>query len=145
MVAHRAAAAPKPRKPPAVRILERPLQKQITETLTLELAAPGHLSRMGVVWFAVDHANYGGVAPGERVTVGIVAGLPDLWFLYRGACYVIELKAEDGFLSVAQKLRLPLLRLAGVPIAVACTAEQVLRALDTWAIPRERRVIFSLP
>ena len=119
------------------------MQAQITQTLALELAPPGHLSRQGVCWFAIDHANFAGVA-GARIGRGIIAGLPDLMFWYRGTAYIIELKTPDGVLSEAQKLLLPVARLAGVPVAICCSAEQVLRALDTWAVPRERRVMFAL-
>jgi hypothetical protein len=126
------------------RILEHPLQAVIARALTLEIALPGHLSRYGVCWFAVDHANFAGIAPGARVGRGIIAGLPDLTFWYRGRAFIIELKAKDGTLSEAQMQFLPIARCAGVPVAICCTPEDVLRALDEWEVPRERRTIFQL-
>ena len=140
---------PAPRKAatrkPVVVPREHQFQARLTTVLALELAPPGHLSRHGVCWFAIDHANFAGVAPGARIGKGIIAGLSDLMFLYRGNAYVIELKRPDGVLSEAQKKLLPVIRMAGVQVAVCCTDEQVLRTLDTWEIPRGRRVIFPLP
>jgi hypothetical protein len=123
---------------------EHAIQKQIADTLSIEIALPGKLSKAGVVWFSVDHAAYSGEVPGIRMGRGIVAGLPDLWFIYRGVCYVIELKGPNGELSEAQQEMLPVLRLAMVRIAVCASAEDVLRTLDAWAIPRHRRTLFAL-
>ncbi len=82
--------------PPVVR--EHPIQKQLCDA-RLEIAPPGKVSRDGVVWWAVDHANYAGEAPGIRVGRGIIAGLPDLFILYRGRAHHPEIKAADGALS----------------------------------------------
>ena len=64
-------------------VAEHPLQKQIVDTLRLEIAPPGKVSRDGVVWWSVDHASYAGTAPGALVGRGIVDGVPDLFVLHR--------------------------------------------------------------
>ena len=74
--------------------LEHPLQKQIVDTLRLEIAPPGKVSRNGVVWWSVDHASYAGTAPGARIGRGIVAGVPDLFVLHRGIAQMIEVKTN---------------------------------------------------
>jgi hypothetical protein len=50
---------------------EHPLQRQIADSLRLEIAPPGKVSRDGVVWWSGDHASYPGSAPGARVGRGI--------------------------------------------------------------------------
>jgi hypothetical protein len=133
----------------AVRLLpvpsEHSLQSQIAKGLAIELAPAGKLSAKGVVWFAIDHANYGGAIPAMRIGRGIIAGLPDIWVLYRGRAYLIELKGPNGVLSEAQKGFMAIAMLAGIQATVADSLDQVLVALDQWGIPRNRRMLRSLP
>jgi hypothetical protein len=75
---------------------EHPLQKQIADALRLEIAPPGKVSRDGVVWWSVDHASYAGTAPGARIGRGIIAGVPDLFVLFRGIAHMVEIKAQDA-------------------------------------------------
>jgi hypothetical protein len=119
---------------------EHPLQAAIARTLTIEIARAGHLSREGVVWFAVDHADFAGNVPGARQGRGIIAGIPDIWFLWRGRAFVIEVKADDGVLSDPQRQIAAAFIAAAVPVAVARNWLEVLAILDEWQIPRARRV-----
>ena len=82
---------------------EHPLQRQIADALRLEIAPLGKVSRDGVVWWSVDHAAYAGTAPGARVGRGIIAGVPDLFVLFRGIAHMIEIKAAAGELSDPQQ------------------------------------------
>jgi hypothetical protein len=124
--------------PPVVR--EHPIQKQLCDVLRLEIAPPGKVSRDGVVWWAVDHANYAGEVPGIRVGRGIIAGLPDLFILYRGRAHHPEIKAADGVLSPAQQSVCAAVLAAGGRVAVVRDADELLAAIDEWGIPRNRRV-----
>ena len=125
-------------KPPVIR--EHPLQKQIIDCLRLEIGPPGKVSRDGVVYWSVDHANYAGEVPGIRIGRGIVAGVPDLFCLHRGRAFFIEIKAEDGQLSPAQMSVGAAIMAAGGQIGVVTSAEACLRVFDEWAIPRAGRV-----
>lgn len=126
------------------KILEHAIQKQIADVLKLEIAPAGKVSRYGVVWWAVDHANYAGEVPGIRISRGIIAGLSDLFFLHVGRAHFIELKEPTaGELSEPQKSVLAALFAASGSIGVATSPEEVLRLLDAWAIPRNRRVAFA--
>jgi hypothetical protein len=125
-------------KAPVVR--EHPLQKQIADTLRIELAPPGKVSPHGVVWWAIDHANYAGEVPGVRVGRGIIAGIQDLFILYRGRAYHPEIKAVDGALSEAQQSVCSAVLAAGGRVAVVRDADEMLVCLDEWGIPRARRV-----
>jgi len=120
-------------------VREHPLQKQIADTLKIEIAPAGRVSRDGVVWFSIDFADFGGVAPGARVGRGVVAGPPDIVILWLGRAHWIEVKAEDGSLSDAQKSVITALLAAQCHIGVARDAAETLRCLDLWEIPRAHR------
>ena len=121
-------------------VREHPLQKQIADVLRLEIAPPGKVSRHGVVWWCVDHANYAGEVPGIRIGRGIIAGIPDLLLIHLGAVFMIEIKTEDGTLSDAQRGVLCAVLAARGRVAVARDASEVIGILDYWKIPRARRV-----
>lgn len=124
--------------PPVTR--EHPLQAEITKVLTMEIAPAGKVSKAGVVWFAIDHANYAGEVPGVRIGRGIIAGIPDLFVLHLGRAYLIEIKAADGSLSDPQRSVLAALFAGGSCVAVVRSWVEVLACLDQWEIPRNRRV-----
>jgi len=123
---------------PVVR--EPVLHKQVADVLRMELGPPGRISHHGVCWWSVDMANYGGVAPGLRTARGCIAGVPDMQVLFLGLAFFIELKAEDGILSDAQQSVATDICLGGARYGVARNAEEVLVLLDTWEIPRSKRV-----
>src|SRR5215472_7796462 len=85
---------------PVVR--EHPLQVAVARVLTTEIAAPGHLGRHAVVWFALDLASYRGDMPFTHIQRGCISGLNDIWILWLGCAFCIELKASDGVMSDAQ-------------------------------------------
>jgi hypothetical protein len=124
---------------------EHSIQAVMARTLTLEIAPAGKLSRFGVVWFSVDHANYAGEVPGVRLGRGIISGIPDTFFFYRSGTYLIELKAADGQLTETQMATLAAVSLAGIKCAVCDSVDHVLRTLDDWTIPRKRVVMFQMP
>lgn len=124
--------------PPVVR--EHPLQKQIADVFRLEIAAPGKVSKDGVVWWSIDHANYAGEVPGVRVSRGIIAGIADTFILHRGRSHFIEIKADDGELSAAQRSVATAVLVAGGRVGIARDASEALMCLDEWDIPRNRRV-----
>jgi hypothetical protein len=119
---------------------EHSLQKQICDVLRIEIAPPGKVSKHGVVWWAVDHANYAGEVPGIRIGRGIVAGLTDLFVLYQGRAYFPEIKTPVGVLSDAQQAVAAAVLAAGGRCAVVRDAADMLVALDAWGVPRARRV-----
>jgi hypothetical protein len=125
-------------RPPVVP--EHATQKQITDVLRLEIAPAGKVSRHGVVWWSVDHANYAGEVPGIRMGRGIVAGLPDLLFLHLGRAFLIELKTEVGIVSDAQRGVLAACLAARCAVAVVTGVAELLRVLDAWGVPRAGRV-----
>jgi hypothetical protein len=124
----------------APRVPEHPLQKQICDVLRIEIAPPGKVSPPGVVWWSVDHANYAGHVPGIRTARGIVAGIPDVFVLFRGMTHFVEIKAADGALSDAQKSVVAAVIAAQGRVGIVRDAAEMLDCLDQWEIPRARRV-----
>lgn len=122
---------------------EHATQAAICRVLGLEIAAPGRLSPQGVAWWCIDIADFGGV-PGTRVARGVIAGVPDLFLLYRGKSFFIEIKrAGTGQLSGPQQWLLPVLAAAGSAIGVARDPREVLALVDEWQIPRANRVTLA--
>jgi VRR-NUC domain len=124
----------------APRVPEHPLQKQIADVLRVEIAPPGKVSKHGVVWWSIDHANYAGEVPGIRVGRGIIAGIPDLFLAWRGLAHLIEIKTDDGEVTDTQQAVITAAAVSGMRVGVARDAIEVLICIDQWGIPRARRV-----
>jgi hypothetical protein len=121
-------------------VREHPIQKQIADTFRIEIAPPGKVSRFGVVWWSIDHANYAGEVPGVRIGRGIISGIPDTFILYRGRAFMIEIKPVDGELSDAQRSVATAVLAGGGCVGVARDVIEALACIDGWAIPRNHRV-----
>ena len=121
-------------------MLEHSLQRQICDMLRLEIAPPGKVSRQGVVWFAIDHANFAGEVPGLRIGRGIIAGIPDTFILWSGLAFFVEVKTQDGILSDAQQSVMAAVLASGGRVGVVRDAYETLGCLDAWGIPRAHRV-----
>jgi hypothetical protein len=121
-------------------VREPVLHKQIADTLRVEIAPAGRVSPQGVTWWSVDMAAYAGTVPGIRTGRGCIAGVPDIIVLYCGRAHFIEVKAEDGILSPAQRAVGAAILVAGGPYAIARNAAEALFALDEWEIPRAHRI-----
>jgi hypothetical protein len=121
-------------------IRESVLHKQIADALKLELCAPGRLSRDGVTWWSVDMAAYAGSVPGIRTGRGCIAGVPDIFVLYRGLAYFLEVKADDGVVSPAQQAVATTILYTHAPFGVVRSVEETLACIDNWGIPRAHRI-----
>lgn len=124
--------------------LELDLHRAIAAVLTLEIAPARHVSKHGVMWWASDISNSAMANPGARAALGIGGGVPDLMFIWRGEVYFQEIKRErQGVLSDTQAEFIAAARLAGAPVAICWDAESCIANVDTWLIPRNRRVVFQ--
>lgn len=120
-------------------VREHPLQRQIADVFRLELCREGHVSIHGVCWFSTDIAGYGGDVPGARIGRGVIAGIPDMWLLYRGHAYLLEVKAVDGSLSIPQREMALAAVMVGCRYGVVRDAPEAVACLDEWQIPRSHR------
>lgn len=123
---------------PVVR--ETPIHQQIADAFRIEIAAAGKVSRFGVVWWSVDMAAYQGSAPGIRTSRGCIAGVPDIIVVWKGLAHFIEVKAEDGIVSLPQQSVATAVLIAGGEWGAARDADEALQLLDVWKIPRYRRI-----
>lgn len=121
-------------------VREPVLHKQIADAFRLELAAPGRISKAGVVFWSVDIAAYSGSVPGIRTSRGIIAGIPDMIVLYRGQAFFIEIKADDGLLSPAQCNVGAAILASAAHYGIARSATEALALLDAWGVPRAGRL-----
>lgn len=104
------------------------------------------------LWFTYP-AGHIQLSPAEaaRLTrVGLKRGLPDIWLLFQGLVFTVELKSRDGKLSktrigrtrsgapriyVGQTDVFPQLMAAGAAVAVAHSVEEMLAQVLAWGIP----------
>lgn len=119
---------------------ERLVHRDIHNVFCHEIARPGHVSRAGVTWWSVDHADYGGHVPGTRSARGVIAGIPDTILIYQGHAFFIEIKSETGHLSDPQCELATGILICGARFGVARDAGEALRLLDVWQIPRSHRI-----
>jgi hypothetical protein len=71
--------------------------------------------------------------------LGVVAGVPDLIVCKDGRFYALELKADGGKLSPAQRGTHERMRAAGATIATSYGLDEALRQLEDWGILRKER------
>ena len=67
--------------------------------------------------------------------MGLQTGWPDIQIVFGGAIFGLELKAPKGKTQASQDERFPLLRAAGMRIAIARSTDDVLDILREWQIP----------
>lgn len=72
---------------------------------------------------------------GVTTTPGYLSGAPDLLIVYRGIAHFLEVKAEGGRLSSAQRLVHALLSQAGGRVAVVRSEEDVRERCAAWGLP----------
>ncbi len=72
------------------------------------------------------------------VGLGVRRGVSDLLLWHRGRSFALELKAENGRTSAAQREFLADMERAGVLTAVAVGLDAALRRLEEWGLLRGR-------
>jgi len=111
---------------------EQAIQKTLAEHLRLR-AAPN------VYWF---HPANGGARTAIEGAIlkacGVRAGTPDLICIRGGKTYGLEVKANGGRLSNAQRVAHYEMRAAGAEVAVAVGLNAALEKLEEWQVLRGR-------
>jgi hypothetical protein len=111
------------------------------------------------VWFAmpVGHVRLTGSQTAHLARIGLKRGLPDLFFLFEGLVFALELKRRGGKLSKTRIGRtrsgaprilegqedvFPKLRAAGAAVAVAHSVDEMLAQIRRWGLPlRDHRLV----
>ena len=109
---------------------EDAFQCETASFLTSALPKPG-------AWFChIPNAGKRSARTGAHYKrQGLVPGSPDIVIFHAGQAYCIELKARYGTLSDSQRIVIPEIEAAGVPVAVCRTLDEVELALIAWGIP----------
>ena len=117
------------------RIREDDIEKQIRDFLKVALPSE-------VICFHIPNGSQLGARQvWQMKNAGMVAGIPDRCFLYRGRAYFIEVKGPRGRLTESQEAMFPKIRECGCPVAVCRSADDVQKALDSWGIPLRSRML----
>lgn len=120
-------------RPAARRGVEDQLQAAVVLHMTVR-ALPG------VVWFHVPNGGSRTAAEAGRFkALGVKAGVPDLLALRAGQLFALELKAQGGRVSDAQREMLAALKAAGAEAAVAWGLDEALEILERWGVLRASR------
>ena len=108
----------------------------------IQKAVFAHLRQRGAKnVFAFHPANGGYRTPVEAAifkAMGVVPGTPDVICVKRGQIFGLELKAEGGKLSEAQRATIETMRAAGAVVEVATGIDQALATLESWGLLRGR-------
>jgi len=120
-------------RPAARRGVEEQIQAAVVLHMTVR-ALPG------VVWFHVPNGGGRTAAEAGRFkALGVKAGVPDILALRAGQLFALELKAQGGRVSDAQREMLAALKAAGAEAAVAWGLDEALEILERWGVLRASR------
>ena len=91
----------------------------------------------GCFWFHVPNGGYR--RPVEAAilqSLGLVAGVPDLIFIYNGKIFALELKTSGRKPTPAQVATMDAMRSAGATVAVAYGLDEAIAQLENWHLLR---------
>jgi hypothetical protein len=71
-------------------------------------------------------------------SIGTVAGIPDVIWIFEGRVYCLELKSEYGRVTDVQRITHERLRVAGAEVAVAFGLDEAIAQLRRWKLLRRR-------
>ena len=112
---------------------EEDLHRQVADYLSLAIVPPAWWTTFPSGWFR------GKAAAGILKACGLKAGVPDILLIRDGRVYWIELKAEGGYLSAAQKEMRPLLLAAGCQHVICRSIGEIQSALLMWGFRLKAR------
>jgi hypothetical protein len=72
------------------------------------------------------------------MSLGVVAGVPDIFIVHNGRCFALELKTEGGRATDKQLACIAALRDAGAFTCIAEGLDRALACLESWGLLRGR-------
>lgn len=114
----------------APRMSESAIQMAVMQHLRLR-ALPGV-----VAWHVPNGGSRTAAEAGRFKAEGVVPGIPDINILWAGHFYGLELKADKGRLSPAQRDMHEKLQSAGATVAVAYGLDAAIAQLEAWGVLR---------
>lgn len=114
----------------------KPMRRPEQELQISLVSAPRYLLTPKTAMFHVPNGGFRSAAEaGIFHAMGVVAGVPDLVFVHDGRAFGLELKAEDGRLTEAQRNAHVRLRDAGMRIETVRGFDEALERLREFGIP----------
>lgn len=93
----------------------------------------------GVVWFHPPNGGYRRPVEAKILNgLGVKAGVSDLIFLHQGRFFALELKADKGRTTPAQREFIESVKLAGGSGEVAHGLDNALKVLENWGLLQGR-------
>jgi hypothetical protein len=112
---------------------------KLTES-AIQIAVMHHLTLRGkpdvLAWHVPNGGSRSKAEAGRFKAEGVVPGIPDICILFRGQFFGLELKAERGRVSPAQRVMADRLAAAGGTVAVAVGLDAAIAQLEAWGILR---------
>lgn len=112
---------------------EERLQRAVAAYLTVALPNDA-------AWSAIGHGGGGRLRGAILNGMGVKAGVPDLFIVYRGRTLMLELKAPEGRVSREQRTFHALLLRAGVETRICRTIGDVVNALTLMGVPLSAKI-----
>jgi hypothetical protein len=101
-----------------------------------------HLRARGAPGIFAFHPANGGyrkpVGAAILKSLGVVAGVPDVFIVHNGCVFALELKADGGRATGAQLACIAALREAGAFTCIAEGLDRALACLEAWGLLRGR-------
>ena len=87
------------------------------------------------IYWHTPNGGYRNAIEAKRFkSLGVTPGMPDLFILKGGRLYGLELKAEKGRPTAAQKAMHQALEAAGATVAIATGLDPAIQQLEQWGI-----------
>jgi hypothetical protein len=106
----------------------------------IQVAVFQHIRARGAPGLVAFHPANGGARTAVEGAIlksmGVVAGVPDLFAVHQGRCYAMELKAPGGRATESQLAMIAALERAGAYTCVAEGLDRALAALEAWGLLR---------
>jgi hypothetical protein len=110
---------------------ETQIQQQFIQYLDL-------CAHRDLVYYAIPNGGGRSKVEGARLKKeGVRAGVPDVYFLFKGVSHYIEIKKKKGRLSPEQKVMIERLRAAGGVVEVAYGLDACINQTKLWGMVRQ--------
>lgn len=119
--------------PPRTRTVRRHDEDDLQEVVAqfLRLALPAD-----VLFMAIPNGGFRIKKEMARLKrMGVLPGAADLFLVYRGLTYFLEMKTPDGVMSQVQREFQRRCKELGIPYEVARSLDDVERVLRMWGVP----------
>jgi hypothetical protein len=116
------------------------MKRRASPEQTIQRAVVAHLKARGAPGLVWTHVPLGGYRKPVEAAIlkglGTRAGVSDLLLWHRGRAFALELKAEGGRPSEAQRTFVSDMNSAGAFATIASGIDEAIRTLECWGLLR---------